>query len=100
MRNEGLRRLIWVVRFPPDDSREKFTSLHGALPKGFLERVEGRGLVVEGWAPQAEILRNDRLRGFVSHCGWSSVIEAIVYGVPIVAMPMHHYNNILNSSWI
>ncbi|CAN0916688.1 Flavanone 7-O-glucoside 2''-O-beta-L-rhamnosyltransferase [Linum grandiflorum] len=86
-RNEGLR-FIWVVRFSPDDHREKKTLLQEALPEGFLERVEGRGLVVEGWAPQAEILRNDRVGGFVSHCGWSSVIEAVVYGVPIVAMPM------------
>ncbi|VFQ62839.1 unnamed protein product [Cuscuta campestris] len=26
--------------------------------------------------------------GFVSHCGWSSVMEALKFGVPIVAMPM------------
>nr|AFJ53041.1 UDP-glycosyltransferase 1 [Linum usitatissimum]AGD95006.1 UDP-glucosyltransferase [Linum usitatissimum] len=90
--NQALIRFIWVVRFPPDDHhREKNNKtllLQEALPEGFLERVEGRGLLVEGWAPQAEILRNERVGGFVSHCGWSSVIEAVVYGVPIVAMPM------------
>ncbi|CAN1832517.1 Flavanone 7-O-glucoside 2''-O-beta-L-rhamnosyltransferase [Linum perenne] len=69
-------KFIWVVRFLPDQDEK------------FLERVEGRGLVVEGWAPQGEILRSPRIGGFVSHCGWSSVIEAVVYGVPIVAMPM------------
>lgn len=25
----------------------------------------------------------------MSHCGWSSTLEAIVFGVPIIAMPMH-----------
>ncbi|CAN1832516.1 Flavanone 7-O-glucoside 2''-O-beta-L-rhamnosyltransferase [Linum perenne] len=87
-RNKDLG-FIWVVRFPPDQGEK--ISLQEVLPEGFLERVEGvegRGLVVEGWAPQGEILRSPRIGGFVSHCGWSSVIEAVVYGVPIVAMPM------------
>ncbi|CAN1832524.1 Flavanone 7-O-glucoside 2''-O-beta-L-rhamnosyltransferase [Linum perenne] len=84
-RNKDLG-FIWVVRFPPDQGEK--ISLQEVLPEGFLERVEGRGLVVEGWAPQGEILRSSRIGGFVSHCGWSSVIEAVVCGVPIVAMPM------------
>ncbi|CAN1252396.1 Flavanone 7-O-glucoside 2''-O-beta-L-rhamnosyltransferase [Linum perenne] len=79
-------KFIWVVRFLPDQDEK--VSLQEVLPERFLERVEGRGLVVEGWAPQGEILRSPRIGGFVSHCGWSSVIEAVVYGVPIVAMPM------------
>ncbi|CAN1171482.1 Flavanone 7-O-glucoside 2''-O-beta-L-rhamnosyltransferase [Linum perenne] len=84
-RNKDLR-FIWVVRFPPDQGEK--ISLQEVLPEGFLERVKGRGLVVDGWAPQGEILRSSRIGGFVSHCGWSSVIEAVVCGVPIVAMPM------------
>ncbi|CAI0544437.1 unnamed protein product [Linum tenue] len=82
-RNKDLN-FIWVVRFPEGAEKEKNFS----LPEGFLERVEGRGLVVEGWAPQAKILQHERVSGFVSHCGWSSVLEGIVYGVRIVAMPM------------
>ncbi|CDP05517.1 unnamed protein product [Coffea canephora] len=27
--------------------------------------------------------------GFVSHCGWCSVIETIHFGVPLLALPMH-----------
>ncbi|CAN0922776.1 UDP-glucosyltransferase 29 [Linum grandiflorum] len=59
-----------------------------ALPPGFLDRVGEKGLVVEGWAPQSAILAHDSIGGFVSHCGWSSVMESMWYGVPIVAMPM------------
>ncbi|KAL4599654.1 hypothetical protein ACB092_11G141800 [Castanea dentata] len=74
----------WVVRFPLG---EKF-KLEEALPEGFLERVGERGIVVEDWAPQAKILRHSSIGGFVSHCGWSSVIESIKFGVPIIAIPM------------
>ncbi|KAH0980995.1 hypothetical protein GBA52_008172 [Prunus armeniaca] len=38
---------------------------------------------------KAKILKHSSAGGFVSHCGWSSVLESIKFGVPIVAMPMH-----------
>ncbi|KAK6162581.1 hypothetical protein DH2020_002422 [Rehmannia glutinosa] len=77
---------IWVVRFPKG---EKKVVLKEALPLGFLERVEKRGLVIEGWAPQAQILMHGNIGGFVSHCGCSSMMESMRFGVPIIAMPMH-----------
>nr|XP_043620311.1 UDP-glucosyltransferase 29-like [Erigeron canadensis] len=77
---------IWVLRFPKG---EKKVELKEALPLGFLERVKDRGLLVEGWAPQTKILGHKNIGGFVSHCGWSSVMEAMKFGVPIIAMPMH-----------
>ncbi|KAF8008986.1 hypothetical protein BT93_J0082 [Corymbia citriodora subsp. variegata] len=76
---------IWAVKFPV----EEHVKLEEALPKGFLERVRDRGLVIEGWAPQARILAHPSIGGFVSHCGWSSIMESMKFGVPIVAMPMH-----------
>ncbi|RXH93092.1 hypothetical protein DVH24_013668 [Malus domestica] len=54
-----------------------------------MERVGERGTVVEGWAPQAKILQHSSIGGFVSHCGWSSVMESIKFCVPIIAIPMH-----------
>ncbi|RAL48543.1 hypothetical protein DM860_005967 [Cuscuta australis] len=75
---------IWVVRFPKGEEKD----LKVALPKGFLGRVGDRGRVVEGWAPQARILSHPSVGGFVSHCGWNSVMESVVHGVPIVAMPI------------
>ncbi|KAL4586959.1 hypothetical protein LXL04_011607 [Taraxacum kok-saghyz] len=77
---------IWVLRFP---KMERKLSLLEALPLGFLERVKDRGFVIQGWAPQARILRHKNIGGFVSHCGWSSTMEAMKFGVPIIAMPMH-----------
>ncbi|KAG5533068.1 hypothetical protein RHGRI_027338 [Rhododendron griersonianum] len=76
---------IWVVRFPVGEK----TTVEEALPVGFLDRVGDVGMVVEGWAPQAKILTHPSTGGFVSHCGWNSVLESIKFGVPIIAMPMH-----------
>ncbi|XP_030456198.1 LOW QUALITY PROTEIN: beta-D-glucosyl crocetin beta-1,6-glucosyltransferase-like [Syzygium oleosum] len=75
---------IWVIRFTVGES----TELEEALPEGFFERVRDRGLVIDGWAPQGKILEHPSIGGFVSHCGWSSIIESMNSGVPIIAMPM------------
>jgi UDP:flavonoid glycosyltransferase YjiC (YdhE family) len=45
--------------------------------------------VLEGWAPQTKILEHPSIGGFVSHCGWSSVMESMKFGVPIIAVPVH-----------
>lgn len=76
---------IWVIRFPLGEKIE----LEKELPKGFLQRTKDKGIIVEGWAPQRKILRHESIGGFVSHCGWSSVMEGLKYRVPIIAMPMH-----------
>ncbi|VFQ72678.1 unnamed protein product [Cuscuta campestris] len=75
---------LWVLRFPKGGNRDNLKHVFR-----FLERVGDRGLVVDGWAPQAKILEHPSIGGFVSHCGWSSVMEGMKYGVPIIAMPMH-----------
>nr|XP_016460015.1 PREDICTED: UDP-glycosyltransferase 89A2-like [Nicotiana tabacum] len=61
---------------------------YGSVPEGFEDRVSGRGLVIKGWAPQVEILGHRAIGGFLSHCGWNSVLEAIVAGVQILGWPM------------
>lgn len=48
----------------------------------------GRGMVIKGWAPQLSILSHRAVGCFLSHCGWNSVLEAVVAGVMILAWPM------------
>lgn len=72
---------VWAVRFPPE--AEGVSAIGG-----FVERERERGRVVEGWLPQAKILSHSSIGGFVSHCGWSSVMESLFFGVPIIAMPI------------
>ncbi|KAH7561194.1 hypothetical protein ACOSP7_016177 [Xanthoceras sorbifolium] len=80
----SLVSFIWIVRFRNGDKK----TIDEALPEGFQERTGERGLIVEGWVPQAEILGHPSIGGFVSHCGWGSTLEAITSGVPIIAIPM------------
>ncbi|KAF5959267.1 hypothetical protein HYC85_000476 [Camellia sinensis] len=75
---------IWVVKF----SLGEKIRVSETLPEGFLVRVEERGLIVEDWAPQAKILRHSSTGEFVSHYGWSSLVESMNFGVPIISMPM------------
>ncbi|KAK4593880.1 hypothetical protein RGQ29_017813 [Quercus rubra] len=57
------QRFLWVVRSPNDKvANANYFSVQSQkdpfdfLPKGYLERTKGRGLVVPSWAPQAEVL--------------------------------------------
>ncbi|KAG9441568.1 hypothetical protein H6P81_017422 [Aristolochia fimbriata] len=91
------QRFLWVVRSPPspDDKTAGRLSvppepdLEALLPKGFMERTRNMGMVVKSWAPQAAILSHDSVGGFVTHCGWNSILEAICAGVPMVAWPLY-----------
>lgn len=76
---------LWVIRFPAGETDIK---IEDELGEGFVETVRERGLVVRGWAPQMKILGHPSIGGFVSHCGWSSIMESMYYGVPVIGMPM------------
>ncbi|XP_057830005.2 putative UDP-rhamnose:rhamnosyltransferase 1 [Cryptomeria japonica] len=60
------------------------------LQQGFVDRTNGRGLVVTEWAPQLHILNHPSTGAFLSHCGWNSVTEGLRFGVPFVALPIQY----------
>ncbi|EXB94563.1 Flavonoid 3-O-glucosyltransferase [Morus notabilis] len=39
------------------------------------------------WAPQVEVLKHSSVGAFVTHCGWNSVLESVVGGVPLICRP-------------
>ncbi|KAI3949850.1 hypothetical protein MKW92_003314 [Papaver armeniacum] len=56
------------------------------LPDGFLERTSKRGFTAP-WTPQERILKHNAVGVFMTHCGWSSVMESITAGVPMICRP-------------
>jgi len=58
------------------------------LPEGFETRTQDQGLVVWGWVPQVRIVSHPSVGAYLSHSGWSSAMEALTFGVPLVLLPV------------
>ncbi|CAJ1939527.1 unnamed protein product [Sphenostylis stenocarpa] len=75
------QEFMWVVG-KRNEGKEEW------LPEGFEKRMEGKGLIIRGWAPQVLILEHEAVGAFVTHCGWNSTLEGVVAGVPMITWPV------------
>ena len=73
--NSG-KQFLWVVRSVDEHK----------LSEQFRDKCKEKGLIVS-WCPQLEVLSHKATGCFLTHCGWNSTTEAIVTGVPLLAMP-------------
>lgn len=76
-------RFLWALRKPggvPDAD---------VLPPDFEERSKDRGLVTTGWVPQISILAHGAVGAFLTHSGWSSIIEGLLFGRPLIMLPIY-----------
>ncbi|XP_034580762.1 UDP-glycosyltransferase 91D2-like [Setaria viridis] len=78
------QKYIWALR------KHAAAAGGGLLPAGFERRVAaaGRGVVRAGWLPQVRVLAHAAVGAFMTHAGWSSLVESFLLGHPLVMLPL------------
>lgn len=75
---------LWSLRSPRYTEADPL----GLLPEGFQTRTQDIGLVVGGWVPQVRIVSHPAVGGYLNHVGWSSATEALIFGLPLILLPI------------
>lgn len=73
---------LWVLRPDMVSSDDP-----DPLPAGFRDEVGDRGMIVS-WTCQIAVLSHRAIGGFLTHCGWNSVLESIWCGIPMLCFPL------------
>ncbi|KAG6760685.1 hypothetical protein POTOM_033863 [Populus tomentosa] len=73
---------VWVLRADIVSSDDAHP-----LPDGFEEEVADRAMIIP-WCCQREVLIHHAIGGFLTHCGWNSILESIWCQVPLLCHPL------------
>ncbi|XP_073127844.1 putative UDP-rhamnose:rhamnosyltransferase 1 [Henckelia pumila] len=73
---------VWILRKPQHVHSSEL------LPPGFADRTLSQGIVIQGWAPQLEILSHSAIGACLFHSGWGTIVESLSFGHPLILLPM------------
>ncbi|EOA37391.1 hypothetical protein CARUB_v10011262mg [Capsella rubella] len=74
------KEFLWVIR--PD----LVGGEEAVVPSEFLTETADRRMLAS-WCPQEKVLSHPAVGGFLTHCGWNSILESLSGGVPMVCWP-------------
>ncbi|KAK9699181.1 hypothetical protein RND81_08G158000 [Saponaria officinalis] len=75
------QNFIWVIREDLVVNGE-----FGILSKEYMEEIKDRGLILK-WCAQENVLKHSSVAVFLTHCGWKSILESVIEGVPVICWP-------------
>uniref|UniRef100_A0A0E0JPY9 Glycosyltransferase N-terminal domain-containing protein n=1 Tax=Oryza punctata TaxID=4537 RepID=A0A0E0JPY9_ORYPU len=85
MRPSQLEEIAVALR---DSAVRFFWVARDSASAGGLRRIAGGSGLVVSWCDQLSVLCHRSVGGFLSHCGWNSLLEAVFAGVPLLALPV------------
>ncbi|KAG9155224.1 hypothetical protein Leryth_023329 [Lithospermum erythrorhizon] len=75
-------KFVWVMRPDIVDSDDA-----DPLPDEFKKGTQDRGIIIP-WCNQKQVISHPAIGGFLTHCGWNSILESIWCQLPMLCFPL------------